>query len=223
MFDDNPSNVAKASISILDGDRAGSYAFFPINPDSLIINHGAKYVDHPIPGESQPRSQWVHGTVRSINFTIPLIARACEFQSAPGPCITTTKQSEKTKDCYEPEDVAPSLGDTLLNLANFVQSLVLPRKFTSTGGGLAGDVHFGPPPILLVWGRRLSFRCIVRTVKLNYVQFERHLDPIRGTLDVALTHQPERTSFFDDFIFDGDSKAVGSSVLQPLFLTGVGG
>ena len=200
--------ASRGYVVVLDGRAAGISCEFPINPKAFSINHGSNIVDHVIPGSSHPRSQWVSGNVRMINMTVHVDALTGGFHVYQG---VQFKQENIDLAKTAPTDTRrENPKDPLIKvkrLIRFFQSLCLPRSFFG-GSAISENASIGPPPFLFVWGNDIRLRCIMRTVKVDYLRFTDNLQTMVAKIDLEFSELPTRTRTFDEFVFNGDRDEV---------------
>lgn len=208
-----PSNTQRASLVVTDGELQSLVFSFPINPASFTDNHSANYVDHAVIGRSHPKSMWVNSGNRAIGFTLNLDARSGTFNIRNAGVVHRQRFGAArpgTVDLVRRDVKVPEIEDKsptykLMRAANFLRALTKPRIF-ERDRSFEGEIYTGPPPVLFCWGPYFRVRCIVRSVEMNWQQFDSNLVPLRATATVSLTEQPTRPVSFQDYASRGDQR-----------------
>ena len=196
-------NTARGVIFILDGNYAGMALRFPINPPTWEDSHSANFASHGVIGRSHPKNYFTAGGSREINLEFPLNAKDESLHIdavgvvAIGPRgQATAAHMIRTLDHRDPIN-------KLAFCLNFLKALTYPRKFAREN--VAGEIYSGPPPVLFVWGKHTRIRCIVKSVKISYEEFDRALNVLRCTVSMSLEEQPTHPMYFQKKLQLGDT------------------
>lgn len=192
---DSPTH-ARGSFIILDGVDRGLSIRFPINPEKIDMDRSAVWSDPTIVGFSHPSSQYKSGGPRPITFTLHLDALS-PLLSLTTVGVTRTAGGKKIQSNIE----------KLMECQRFIESLTLPRSF-SQANDQNGTIFYGPPPFLFVYGPRFRIRCIMRSVKSEWLAFRSDLEPLRLKLDLEMHEQPTVSATWEKYRRKGDTTEV---------------
>lgn len=201
------------------------HGYFLLNPDSYEESKSANWIEHQVPGQSDPIFQWVSSGARQVSFEALVTADTAYFESYAG-----TKPGEETdpvknsinklgevasaffKVTLPPPrqtlEVAADKGDSLdiSKYLEYYRSLLLP---TYDNYNMPKLVDYSPPLLVLYngnsfsnipYGNRVSSKhdlWILKDLKIRITKQLPNLAPMEATVQFTLVQYSVRSKGSD--------------------------